>query len=263
MKKLYSSNLFDIFYKLVILLIIAKAISLVILWYLPSDGIDFSIEKNYKPKYQRVSFKNMLNAKEIHKIENKHISKISSSIENMVLKGLYGTKSKAFVIIALKKSADKTSIIGIGETYAGYTLKSVTISGAIFKKNSKDYVLNLKKLSPVLKSKDNIFEKPIKIQRKEINKYISNPKEIFKNISIIEIKNANETKGFKITRIKHNSIFVSFGLKVGDLMVKVNNIELKSYKNALDIYKKINKIDELEIVIIRNNQEMELRYEIN
>jgi general secretion pathway protein C len=52
------------------------------------------------------------------------------------------------------------------------------------------------------------------------------------------------------------------GLRKGDIIKAVNNIELKSYNDAFSIYKKINKINNLNILILRNDREMELDYEI-
>ena len=53
------------------------------------------------------------------------------------------------------------------------------------------------------------------------------------------------------------------GLKIGDLITKANNVELKSYRDALNIYTKIDKIDVIQIIIIRNGIEKEIVYEIN
>ena len=48
----------------------------------------------------------------------------------------------------------------------------------------------------------------------------------------------------------------------GDVIIKANNKELKSYADALDIYKKIGTLQALELVVLRNNQEKEIVYEI-
>ncbi len=53
------------------------------------------------------------------------------------------------------------------------------------------------------------------------------------------------------------------GIQKGDIIIKANNIELKSYKDALNLYGKINDLDTIQIVILRNNQEKEIVYDIN
>lgn len=61
MSKLSNSIMLSVFTKLLILLAIAKTLSLALWWFLPADGVELQVQDNYKPKYQRVDFKNMLN----------------------------------------------------------------------------------------------------------------------------------------------------------------------------------------------------------
>jgi len=270
MIKLSNSSYLKIFTKLLILLVVAKAVSLAIWAYLPSDGIELSEQKSYQPKYQRVDFRNMLKSPKRDSSGTTTTTATASSgisITNMVLKGLYGKGNSGFVIVALKSSPKKTSIIEVGEVFSGFTLKSITVKSAIFTKNSKEYILELDKS----KSKGSITNvvdeaddsEPKSVQRSDISFYEKNPKQIWKDISIKEIKNGKEIKGFKVTRIKRGSKMEKLGLKRGDVIIKANNIELKSYKNAMDIYSKIGTLKMIQIVVIRNNQEKELVYEIN
>ena len=87
--------------------------------------------------------------------------------------------------------------------------------------------------------------------------------QLWKDIAISEVKKGKKIEGFKVTRINKDSKMALLGLQKGDLIVKVNNIALKSYKAAMDIYAKIDKMTTIQIVVIRNNQEKELIYEIN
>ena len=86
---------------------------------------------------------------------------------------------------------------------------------------------------------------------------------IWKNISIHEVKKNGKINGFKVNKINQNSVFAKLGLKEGDLIIKLNNKKLDSYREALKIYKHIDDLDSVQIVVMRNNQEVELVYEIN
>ncbi|MCW9027213.1 MAG: PDZ domain-containing protein, partial [Thiovulaceae bacterium] len=70
-------------------------------------------------------------------------------------------------------------------------------------------------------------------------------------------------KGFKVTRIAANSKMATLGLKKNDIIIKANNVVLKSYRDALNIYTKIKDIDLVQIVVIRDGVEKEIVYEIN
>ena len=275
MIKLSNSIYIKIVTKLLILLVVAKVISLGIWWYLPSDTIELSVKSNYQPKYQRIDFKNMIKKPVVVVKAKKEEVKTGISITNMILKGLYGTSKKGFVIVAMKSSSKKTTIVGISEDYQGYTLKSITAYSAIFNKAGKDYILELekskndkaitkvrKKSSKKSKSSD-VAEESRAVTRKDIRHFAKNPKEIWKNISITPLKDGKKIKGFKVTRISAKSIFATLGLEKNDIIIKANNVVLKSYRDALELYKNINKLDTIQIVVLRDNQEKELVYEIN
>ena len=64
MRKISNKRLLNIVTKLLFLALLTKAISLVVWWYLPSDGVELKENKNYQPKYQRVDFRAMLEKSE-------------------------------------------------------------------------------------------------------------------------------------------------------------------------------------------------------
>lgn len=271
MNKVSNSKLLKIFTNLLILTALAKMFSLGFWWYLPSDGVELNVKNSYAPTYQRVDFKNMLTIPNTLQQSNVATANTNSgiSITNMILKGLYGTKTRGYVIIAMKSNPKKTSIIGVGEDYQGYKLKSISRFSALFERLGKDYVLELEKMK---KNSSSRVQKvvhqqpegtPVGVSRNDINYFAKNPQKIWQQIGIDEVRENGKIKGFKVVRIDPNSKFATLGLRKGDLIIKANNITLKSYKDAIDIYKNIDKFDAMEIVVLRNNQEKELVYEIH
>ncbi|RLA73660.1 MAG: hypothetical protein DRG78_22175 [Epsilonproteobacteria bacterium] len=266
MIKISNSKLIIIFTKLLILLVIAKLISVVVWWFLPSHGMELSTKENYQPKYQRVSFMTMIEADVKVKSKQKDSGE---SITNMLLKGLYGKGKNGFVIVAMKATSKKTTIVEVGEKYEGYKLESISAKSAMFSKNGLDFMLSLDKIKvdgivTKVQNKDNVsYEESSIVYRDDITYYSKNPKQIWKDISIKEIKDGKKTKGFKVTRIVNGSKFANLGLKKGDLIIKANNIRLQSYKEVLSIYNTLDKLDMIQVVVLRANEEVELVYEIN
>ncbi len=269
MSKLSNSYMLKVLTKLLILLAIAKCISLAIWWFSPSDGVELQFDDNYNPNYQRVDFSNMLETDLSIKngaTTSSVTSSNSVSIKNMILKGLYGEGSSGFAIVALKSSPQKTSIVSVGDEFSGYILKTILSSSVIFTKALKEYVLEMDQtrvLSPSLITEVKDSMEPVGVSRKDINFYANNPKQIWKDIAISEVKDGNEIKGFKVNGINEKSKMYELGLKKDDVIVEVNNVRLKSYKDAIDIYKNIGNITSMQIVILRNNTQMELVYDIN
>jgi len=268
MPKLSSSFILGIVVKILVLLAIAKGISLAFVWFLPADGVDVEVRDSYKPKYQRVDFKIMLENAKVTK-PKQQLNSSGVSITNMILKGLYGKGSTGFAIVALKSSSQKTSIISVGESFSGYTLKSILKNSVVFVKMGKEYILRMKdvKLSGSITrvTQDNFSEdKSVKnVARNDINFYRDNPKQLWRDVSISPLKDGNELKGFKVMKIRDGSKLSRLGLRVGDIIIRANNTELKSYNDVFKIYNNISKLEAVNIVILRDNQERELVYEIN
>jgi len=99
-----------------------------------------------------------------------------------------------------------------------------------------------------------------RVSRADISHYRKNPTQVWRDISITPLKGG---KGFKVTRVSKNSKMAALGLMKGDVIIRANNVDSVSYKDALELYQNIDTIDEMQIVVLRNNQEKELVYEIN
>ena len=167
MKKISNSTIVSVITRLFILAIIAKIIALGFYLYLPNQGNSIKIKENYLPKYQRVSFKNMIQDAKQKPVKEVKKS-IEDSIDNMLLKGLFASKKNSFIIVAMKAKPKKTTILSIGEVFHSYKLKKITKTTAIFEKKSKEYILNFSKpkTKPVTKPgkirKKSKFQKHIK-----------------------------------------------------------------------------------------------------
>jgi len=271
MNKVSNSKILQIITRVLILIAIAKLLSLVLLWYLPGKGVDIKLKKNYYPPYQRINFINMLTPLQAQIKSNKVATSTGEhrSITDMSLIGLYGSKNYGYAIVAMKSNLNKTSIVAVGETYNGYTLKEINKDNVVFMKNTKEYILRFAKqknknitLKQVTHNND-IINGVANVSRNDIEFFEKNPKMIWKQIGIKEEMQNGKIKGFKILRIDKNSKFAALGLQKGDVIIKANNVDLTSYKAVMDIYKNINKLSELNLVFLRNNIEKELVYEIN
>jgi len=269
MIKLSNSIFLAIFAKLLTLLVVAKSIALVLLWVLPNEGVELNEQKSYKPKYQKVDFENMIHSP--IDAQGKNAAQNASnavSITSMVLSGLYGKENYGYVVVALKASPSKTSIIAIGEEFSGFTLHSIASMSATFTKAGKEYTLELEKIKAGGGDSASAAEtqiedtSPKSVSKEDIALYAKSPQDIWKEISIVEVKNGETIEGFKVTKILKNSKMASLGLREGDVIIKANNIELKSYKDAIEIYNGLDKLEAVQIVVLRENQEVELVYEI-
>ena len=279
----FNPSLLRVIRNILIIILVAKAISLVMLWYFQSEGVEYHSSSSKLPTYKRYNANNIIKqthhqavaTKEVVKAptteEEKALAAYGPNISNMLLKGLYKRKNGGVVIIALKAKPKDSEVIGVGDVYQGYTLKKVLKNGAIFDKNSKTYSLYYSKESK--EEKRSRRRAPVKhalqegggikqVNKSDIVHYAKNVKQIWKDIGIVEVKKKGKIVGFKVTRIKANTPFAQLGLRKGDIIIKANNKTMTSYKDAIAIYKGIDKLEALELIVLRNNKETEIVYEI-
>jgi len=219
---------------LLVLTLLAKTISVIALFLLPSHEADVSLRNSFHIPYLQVNFHNMLESTKNTVQASQHKGTANAiDIDSLILTALYGKGGYGYVIVAPKKNPNKTTLLSVGESYQGYKLKSLFLYYALFSKMGREYKLRLNS-APVTVSS---FVRPVKngtsnyiVQRAQINSYVHNPSNIWKDISIQQIGQNGDFKGFEVTRIRQGSPFALLGLQVGDLIIRVNNINLKSYK---------------------------------
>jgi general secretion pathway protein C len=267
MQKLSNSKIISIISILLGLLLFAKLIGLALWWYLPNEGKELNTQQTYQTAYQRVDFKNMLKKSKV--VEKKVQQKSAYSIDSMVLKGLYGSGDYGFCIVAPKAAPTRTKILEVGEAYKGYRLKEILFDRVVFVKSAKEYVLLLEKSAGknldkmVTKVSSTRGDEPKTIEKKDIKFYTKNPKKFWKEIGIVEHKRDGKLQGFRITKIKKGSKLETLGLQKDDILIGANNMELNSLQTVAKLYKNIDKLDDINLVFLRDNQEMEINYEIN
>ena len=95
-----------------------------------------------------------------------------------------------------------------------------------------------------------------------MSSYTKDIDKVWKDIGVGEHRVNGVLDGFKVNFVKRGSDFEKLGLKRGDILTAVNGQELNSYNAAFSFYKEMNNIENLTLSIKRNNQDMELEYEI-
>lgn len=205
-------------------------------------------------------------------------------------------KGKGFVTIN-ERGNRTTTILSSGETYKSVKLLKVFSKYALFEEDGTEYKIELNSAATVERQKavttpttgatpsvqpvstpqtsqtvphraELVSEKIQQIGNKTVVKkdlleeYTKNSDKIWRDISLKENLTNGKIDGFTINKIKRGSNFEKLGLKSGDILKSVNNVELKSYDDAMKIYKKVGNMSALNMKIIRGNETMELGYEI-
>lgn len=258
------------------ILVIAYAFSVIAFLLLPKVGVNVKDESSQLSQSKFFNIKifesnDIKKSTTIQNIEKKEYRLLS----NLTLNAVYSKNDGSGWIIIKENSTSKTHILKSGESFKNYVLKTIFPSYVIFENNSKEYKLSIKekrkKFNIITKkdSNDNWSEKlifdgnKVSIQRKFLDTYVNNIDKVWQDIKIDEVKKDGFIIGFKVSQITKNSLLSKLGLKVGDIIKKINSVELNNYNKAFKIYREIKSMKNLNIEILRNNRKMELNYEIN
>ncbi len=267
MKQLLSNEWMQRLYVVLILAAVAKALSLVMMMFLPHQGIDVVLyqEKDIYNNYRPSAMLNIGKKRE----EVKQAEPVYA-LTSLTLKAIYDDTQEPFIAV---EDAGKVQLIVLGDTFKGYQLIDVQPDRAVFDKHGKNYELKFKK-STVTSATISEAEPEddfdlidgggaaVFIKRQELQQYAKNPNAIFRNIKIQEIVENKRLKGFRVTSVEQRSIFGKLGLQKGDIITGANNREFRSVSQVFKLYNNIDKLDSLILHIKRGNEEKDLEYEI-
>ena len=248
-----------------IMVFIAKLISMGIWFFLPKEGVSASSKADFVMPYMRYSIDNYrLKASEIKAADRAN----ALSINSIVLKAIYLMGEESFIVAAPKNNPTKSKTISIGELFEGYKLKKVFVDYVVFERSYKQYRLYISK--PKANARWKNVKKEVasgqdevrRIDSAEVKKIITNPTNIWKNIGLREHFTKGKQDGFKVSFVRKGTVFESLGLKVGDIIVGINNKELKNNAQAFSAYQELKNSKALKLSILREKTPMELEYEI-
>lgn len=74
---------------------------------------------------------------------------------------------------------------------------------------------------------------------------------------------AGQTEGFIVRMIRPNSFLDMLGIKRGDILMEINNIQLNSPERALQIFQQLREARNIAVSLVRNGEPMTFEYEIN
>lgn len=255
-------------------ILISYFINIILFFYLPKSGATFLKDSSSNLEYKKYGFYS--NSKKINanekSFEQKNDKPNIQSLSKYDLKGIYSTiDNKGWIIIEEKTTANSSYVLSQGEQIDGYTLFKLFKDYVIFQKDKKEYKLEIvdKDISSLDSSKNVIKEDIVVknngavVSRDYLNSYITNLDKIWNNITISEVKNEDRIDGFKIDKVNKDSAFSKLGLKEGDVIKTVNNIQMNSHAEALKVFSEMNNIKNLNIQVLRNNELVEMNYEVN
>jgi type II secretion system protein C len=100
------------------------------------------------------------------------------------------------------------------------------------------------------------------VDRREVEHSIDNLNQIATQMRAVPFVRDGQTLGFRVLNIHANSIFERMGLKNGDVIQRVNGVELDSPTKALALLEDVQTAQEIRVDLLRDNQPNSLNYTV-
>jgi general secretion pathway protein C len=101
------------------------------------------------------------------------------------------------------------------------------------------------------------------IPREEAEKARGNLNELLKQARMVPNIVNGQTDGFSVQMIRPNSLLDLLGLKVGDIVMQVNGMDLNSPEKALQIFQQLREAKHISIGVRRNGSPLTFEYEVD
>jgi general secretion pathway protein C len=175
---------------------------------------------------------------------------------------LAGERSAA--VVALN---GKQQVFVLGDTIqAGVTLTRVEAAAIVIDNSGRIERIELKKGKAIVGAH---FAKPTKTQRVQhalkrsyLNQEIGDFAKLLSQARVLPHFRNGKPDGFVINEIARGSLYQKIGLKNGDILRKVNGVEITGAKQAMAMYQKLQSATSIDLELLRNNAIMPIHYEI-
>ncbi len=100
------------------------------------------------------------------------------------------------------------------------------------------------------------------LDRREIDSAVENLPKLFTKARIIPNFSDGKPDGFRIFAISEDSLYSKIGLQNGDILHRINGIEVKEPQNFVRVFEQLKNETYLVVDLIRNNQKETFNYEV-
>jgi general secretion pathway protein C len=100
------------------------------------------------------------------------------------------------------------------------------------------------------------------LDRQEITAALDNLPQLLTKARVIPNFSGGQPDGFRIFSIVPNSFFAKIGLQNGDVLQRINGIEIKDPENFMSVFQQLKGETSVTLDLVRNNQKQTFAYEI-
>ncbi|MCX5707738.1 MAG: PDZ domain-containing protein [Candidatus Omnitrophica bacterium] len=188
------------------------------------------------------------------------------SVQLELLGTIMGRNSTAFIY---NPETQSSGLYKVNNVVDGFKVAEVLSGKVILEKDGSKHELFLssRRVKPIKENESFVAKDEsgtMIISKFQMMAQMFKANEILSKIKIMPLADsaANKLKGFRVDNVPSGSIIEEAGIKSGDVIYSVQGQRLQSMQDALSMFNRIQSQSRVEVVLLRNDQPVTLKYEI-
>ncbi|MBI2487208.1 MAG: hypothetical protein HYW01_09670 [Deltaproteobacteria bacterium] len=152
----------------------------------------------------------------------------------------------------IKCRKDDEDISSASTTSSGEKFKGISQPNRLLSKNPFDRINNGND-EGIKEVNEGVYE----VDQKMLDELLSNPNELLTQARVIP-----QEDGLRFFAIRPNSVFFKIGIRNGDILHKINEVELSNVENALNLFEELRGQSKFNINLTRRGQKLTYEYTV-
>ena len=109
---------------------------------------------------------------------------------------------------------------------------------------------------------EKIGEKEYLLNRRKVDQTLENPEQILTDARLLPNIQNGKQEGFKMLEVKSGGLYESLGLKNGDILLRVNDLEISNPEVAIQAMTALKGMNRVNLDIMRDGAKLSMSYDI-
>jgi general secretion pathway protein C len=188
-----------------------------------------------------------------------------TSLKLALLGTVSGNRQNTFAVIE-EIDKKKQALYRVGDSVQGAIVKTILRGKVILRVKERDEILTIEEAAALRAGKEYLTSEPIEagdtimVSRSAVQESMKNVHNLLSQVRIRPYFRDGKADGLSVTNIKAGSFFATLGLKNGDVVQGIDGKIIKSPEDVLEMYKKFKLGSQVELQIMRNNEQKIINY---
>jgi general secretion pathway protein C len=186
---------------------------------------------------------------------------------NLILLGTVSSAQGKDYAVIEEGPRKKQGLYKVGDTVQEAEIKRILRQKVVLRVGNTDEVLSMdeKPRSDILPDRDmppSRRGKRMSLRHSDLEKSMGNIGTLLSQARIQPHFKGGQADGFRLSRIKPNSLFTKMGFRNGDIVHKINNRSIKTTNDMISFYQNLRSGQEIALEITRRGRKETIRYHI-